>query len=582
MSRKLLALILSLLMVFSIALAEPASEVPEVHTIEEKSFPLYLERSETVFNEAFPLFFLDGVGDLPYVRLSDIVALFNGMFQLQGLEISLFTLEYDPEENAEVITNSANGSQAVFGYSDHTVFYPSFDTFANAPGENPIDIVGSRGFNPNTGLPELFGRINNPLMSRAGNPVFISLEDYGIRFVQQDGQRLVPLHTAFDLLVGMPLNGCNMWFNGQAIFVGSGEMLGDPDVVLTEYGKMYFSVAKQTRSPELCRYGLGELCMELDNFYGLKNSHQIHSFVGMLLNTDFMPALLSENPAMADLALATILYGYMDDGHSAYNANSWMTGPDPLELAGGLSMIRRRHIQEKYEKAAEPYQEILRKPYYEVGNTAYVFFPEFYIDPEIDYYKDLEKADLTKDTVALVIYAHQQIFRENSPIENVVIDLTFNPGGIMDAGAFMLGWCLGVAPYSVQNTLNDALVTSLYRADVNLDRQFDEKDTLDGKNVYCLISPLSFSCANLVAWMFKTSGDVTLIGDTSGGGSCTVLPMTTAWGTSFQLSGCWRMSYVKNGSFYDVDQGVNPDVVITRCETLFDREKMTKIINGLN
>ena len=62
---------------------------------------------------------------------------------------------------------------------------------------------------------------------------------------------------------------------------------------------------------------------------------------------------------------------------------------------------------------------------------------------------------------------------------------------------------------------------------------FLNSDTLAGRglNLYCLISPNSFSCANLVPWAFKEDGSVTLLGKVSGGGSCLVRPKTTAWGT---------------------------------------------------
>ncbi len=120
-----------------------------------------------------------------------------------------------------------------------------------------------------------------------------------------------------------------------------------------------------------------------------------------------------------------------------------------------------------------------------------------------------------------------------------------------------------------------------YRADINLDREFDEKDELTGNNLYCLTSPVSFSCANRVPGICKASGRVTLLGDTTGGGSCVVMPMTSAWGSLYQISGTVRMSFVKNGSFYDMDRGVDPDVILTKTDTFCDREKLTEIINSL-
>lgn len=120
-----------------------------------------------------------------------------------------------------------------------------------------------------------------------------------------------------------------------------------------------------------------------------------------------------------------------------------------------------------------------------------------------------------------------------------------------------------------------------YQADVNLDHQFDEKDSLSHLHLFCLTSPYSFSCGNLVPWAFKEDGQVTLIGRVTGGGSCVVRPMTTAWGTSFQISGSERLSFVKNGAYYDVDQGVEPDFIIQSYDHFYDRQALTDFINKL-
>ena len=82
---------------------------------------------------------------------------------------------------------------------------------------------------------------------------------------------------------------------------------------------------------------------------------------------------------------------------------------------------------------------------------------------------------------------------------------------------------------SLTSPATGALSTSICRADVNLDREFNDLDTVAGKNLYCLVPPVSFSCGNLVPWVFKASGAVTLLGDTSGGGSCVVRFMSSAW-----------------------------------------------------
>ena len=109
---------------------------------------------------------------------------------------------------------------------------------------------------------------------------------------------------------------------------------------------------------------------------------------------------------------------------------------------------------------------------------------------------------------------------------------------------------------------------------------FDEKDTLQGKRLFCMTSSFSFSNGNLVPCMLKESGVVTMLGRTSGGGSCIVQPVSSAWGTVFQISGAQRMSFLKNGSFYDIDQGIDPDVYIDNIANFYDREALTDYIKN--
>ena len=159
--------------------------------------------------------------------------------------------------------------------------------------------------------------------------------------------------------------------------------------------------------------------------------------------------------------------------------------------------------------------------------------------------------------------------------------MSANTGGMDNAAVAVISWFLGEAALSQTDNMTGAMCTSVYRADINRDRVFDEKDTVADKNLFCLVSPCSFSCGNLAACMFKESGKVTLLGRTSGGGSCSVMSVSSAWGTSFQISSNQRMSFLKNGSYYDVDRGADPDFVIPTPKQYYDRAALTDYINSL-
>jgi hypothetical protein len=275
---------------------------------------------------------------------------------------------------------------------------------------------------------------------------------------------------------------------------------------------------------------------------------------------------------------------YFDDIHSGFRAYSYLTGPIDYDAEKGPSLTGlMEHRNEHMAARAEQYPDGAPR-YEEIGNTAYITFDHFdiFTGSYNDYYGYENVQDIPiEDTVSMVIKAHEQITREDSPIENVVIDLSCNTGGTVDAAAYLVAWCLGKASISLKDTFTGAMANTDYWADVNLDREFDERDSIADKNIFCLISPVSFSCGNLVPNVFKQSGKVTLLGRTSGGGSCTVLTASSAWGTSFTISSQTRMSFLKNGALYDIDRGADPDYTISTPEKYYDREALTDYINTL-
>jgi hypothetical protein len=74
---------------------------------------------------------------------------------------------------------------------------------------------------------------------------------------------------------------------------------------------------------------------------------------------------------------------------------------------------------------------------------------------------------------------------------------------------------------------------------------------------------------------------VPVIGQTSGGGSCVVLPCTSASGTIFQISGTRQLSTIRNGSFYNIDQGIEPDVYLSKPASFYDREMLADYLCNL-
>ncbi len=591
--KRIISILLSIALILGLgaALGEaPAAEETKNHQIEMRQVPMYMGTLGRLPRE-IPLYFLDGVKDMPYLNLPDLIDIDAQVAEMAG-ENTALTGMWDEEARLYIIINTQNDSAVLFDFDEGGVVYTSFDTFAAGSKKTYLDILYHPGVNSKN-QPELFKRTSDPLMNRPGNTKAIFLDEYQIPYVAQDGKYLLPLHTALELTVCMPSASAIQAYNGEAIFLGGPGMFaqakqndaGETVLVKTALGEKYYGAPVRERSPEFARYCLGELCMELDHFYGLKDAHNITSFMDLIMNTEYYEKLLSPDAAVADEALQNFILYYLDDLHSGYLYNSWLTGLDrELETRGaGFSSIMDERYTTLYNSSRDRYNPDGWYSYQEVGDTAYVTFDRFRYDPEFDYYAlDLDNKESVVDTVSLIMYAHHKITREGSPIRRVVLDLSNNEGGEADAAVYTIGWFLGEATVTSVNTFTGAQGTSQYAVDVNRDRVFDENDFLAGKyTLYCLISPVSFSCGNLVPWVFKTSGLVTLLGAPSGGGSCVVQYMTTAWGTQFKISGYRRLAFVKNGSFYDVDRGVEPDVTLTKMSSFYDRQRLNQILDEM-
>jgi len=580
--KRTLSLLLALCILVSLVPAAIA-EAPEAagHTWEVRTYPLYVANDEMMIEEAFPLIFMDGIDDLPWIDLEvlalEVTNIMANVYGLQG-----FNLDYRVE-GASVTLERENTYDMIVNLDDNTITFDDYNGFLSKPNqERLLDMLSYSGFNED-GEAALFQRDTEASYDRYGDAVTIHLNDYDISLTVVDNHVLMPLQTANDLVFSPMMHRAAM-FNGQGVFVINGNDLDGREGDLSGIGELYYSAQPTQRSQALSDFGLNELSLMLDYHYGLKEKHDIASFRKMFWQMGLDEALASADPVKADQALHNFLSFTLDDVHTFFQYPSWMTGPENVQRKNGPSRV----FNDTQEGAYKELRAQVQGPenvmdYLEVGNTAYITFDGFSSDYSADgYYAMMEPdGDYCNDTIGLIIAARKDIFRENSPIENVVIDLTCNTGGQADAALFVISWILGKAEVSVVDALTGAQSTLVYRADVNLDHQFDEQDTLNDKRVYCLISPVSFSCGNLVPSVCKAHQAVTLIGRTSGGGACVVQPLSTAWGSMFNISGNNRLSFRRNGSFYDIDEGIDPDIYIDHLETLYDRQALTDLINNL-
>ncbi len=562
--------------------SEETEEERQSATYTSEEFPFYFMDMD--HSAEYPLYFVNGVEDLPYVNLADWAQLMVDMF---SDDQGSYKLSMEIDEDVAMLTRE-NGYSMIIDFAEEKIYFEDYDLFIHNPGESSLlDIVADL-YTDEDGNPSLIEKIKQGSFDRYGKEIELDLAAYQIPLYwnTEDSIYLIPMQTLSDFLISIS-TGRTFVYNTKAVYYGGASDFGFGSSQLTPFGESYvYSAPSNMLSEELAWYSYCELCLALDNLYGLKEIHDISSFDSIFTETGYRSDLASTDPNVKDGALLDFINYYLDDMHSGFDATSYLT--DSAESIGGdgLSALRDSEVGQIYYNARTKADHEI-PAYEEVGNTAYITFDHFllnsfpaaYYAGEVNTENDPESE--TMETPALIIYAHEQITRENSPIENVVIDLSLNGGGDVDAAAAVAAWYLGEASMSIRSSLTGAISTGTYRFDTNLDGVFDDSDTVQDKNLYCLIGPYSFSCGNLVPNIFRSSKRVTLIGKESGGGSCSVLPMSTAYGSLFRISSPSRMSYLKNGSYYDTDTGIMPDFIIAKPDNFYNRETLTEYINQL-
>ena len=579
------------------------------------------------------LYFMEG-SDIPYVSLTEYLQLLSEALARHSLregityEVTQFVPHYfrvrRPDVDAEMWVDTEDN---IIEFDDFNGFTQRADVVASVtmmdlsepkgqevdvdalleeaallPEEEQVTFLASHLGNEHE--PESLFATAADTINRGGAPILLNMSEYVIDLVEQDGECYVPLQTMNDLF--MSPQYLYVIYNGEALYCVPYQSDLMEEVYEAEpAGEMSFDFAL---------FNYNELRFLLDCCYGLKDEHAIDSFATLLAhNTNLVSDLVSTDPVVFDNAVARLTFTYLDDGHSAFLQPSWRADMDEVESLNmlsymGYALTSQQANSARYSAARQEAFPDGVPMYQEVGDTAFVTFDAFMCDDDFSTYYHMDEPtaeefviretsmlegfeegdgeeEVPPDVIRLLIYARKQILREDSPIRNVVVDLSNNGGGNSNAAVFTLAWMLGEADIAIRDTFTGAETIMRLSADLEQTEDYDTvgRGLVDQDlQVYCLISPSSFSCGNLVPAACKMDGRVILLGRTSGGGSCAVYPCTSASGTVFQISGPMQLSTIRNGSYYNIDQGIEPDVVLTKPETFYDRERLVEIIHDLD
>jgi len=599
--------------------------------IEKKTFPhlwCYSKKEGGEVSEGeMNLYFMDD-GDIPYVALSEYMDFLSKLYSKVKKADIAYEIGIDAVNETNryfIVTRPDNKSAMIVNSGEDTITFTSYNAFSQKPGSSALvtmmdipdpvtsnidisAIIRQMSDAPTESSEDLNAQMaalltppdpaaehslfvaTNKLFNRRGEILTINLADYSIDIVCEGDECYLPFQTLNDILV------CPLYieyvFNGEKVIgdVHGGTLIQEAN-----------TVEPADMSETFAMFNFHEFCLFMDFFYGLKEEHHIDNFMDyVMVDTGLFANMTSTKPIDFDGALAGLLLQDLDDGHSGVNQFSWRCGQDnslmmlSMMAQMGYSLTDRSRAAKTFGEARKAAYPDGVPGYEEIGDTAFVTFDSFTFERDPEEYYELEDPDNPKDTAELILYAHRRITRPDSPIKNIVLDLSLNGGGNSDAAIVAASWFTGEAKIALRDPNTGAETIAAYRTDLNLNgvtlsnpdggaERYDPGDSVSGGNyrLFCLTSPISFSCGNLVPAIFQQAGNVTLIGQRTGGGSNGVLPATSASGTLFQISGNLQIATVRNGAFYNVDTGIEPHVRLNYPESFYDRESLVEMIHRL-
>ena len=537
------------------------------------------------------LYFKEGAEDIPYVNIEELCNYY-------------FTVEY-PEKYKVLITSKNNNytSTVLIDLTKRKIYFSNYDHYisqfysessklffdlANVQENDFIKIeksfnswgapieVNFSGFEDFVLCAEIDGKLN----------YYVSLNTYGNLF------------TAFKSVV---YNGKEVYSVNKIIYNG----FDNPK----EFYRFDEGTGKKMRSSALTNFTYNELCINLDLNYGLKELHgnKFDCFDSYFEYVGLKSKLLNPDPEIFCKAIWDLCEAYFSDNHSNFKFASYYCGYDIAKKfaerveTGDENLLTGNSISKKMELYYTARQNVYgeKVPGLEFssdGKTAIVRFDEYTtygasdLNAIINEKTTEDICNSIKENYTAIqkdidteyyLYCVNKMIKENPEVENVILDMSNNTGGSCRTAVATLAWMLGEVQTNITNSITGAKCSSVYVCDINADGKFDENDTIKDKKLFCLISPASFSCGNMVPAMLKSSDRVVLLGETSGGGSACVYPTMAADSTTFRISSRYVMSENKNGSNYDIDKGIEPHVRL-QPETLYDRETICSIVANMD
>jgi hypothetical protein len=324
------------------------------------------------------------------------------------------------------------------------------------------------------------------------------------------------------------------------------------------------------------------LVFALDYLYGLKQTRGVDTYYD-LINGSVLKNIVSLDTTANTGAYAQVIYGILDELHSSFNEPSVYAPPSAgftLTLADLGPRVAAWYegywaVQGYNGTKAATFGDGKIPPVRFSGNTAIIYFESFVTATVDD--PDGEDSDKMMKAVMAEIIQHPEI-------TNIVVDISYNTGGNVGALLRVLGYMTDdLIEYTGYNALTGSGYIEFIGIDTNDDDSYED-DAYDSYNWFILSSSVTFSAANAMVTFAKQIGCATIIGQKSGGGGSSILPVILADGTSIIISSNSTIALatpIEDGyAFSQVESGVTVDYTFPLA-SFYNDAALTEFINSL-
>ena len=385
------------------------------------------------------------------------------------------------------------------------------------------------------------------------SPAVFNLSDFGFEIYVKNGKVFVP----FSIMNTIFCSGdyYNIYYDGDKYF-----------------GVTYdISFYKEMQELKTCKLNDKEQTIELREetynhlkfvmyyYYGLKEYKGITDIDEEL--KDYKEGFLSLDPVVNKNTYFDYFVKHLDELHTRIGAHSFYYDPtDNNTNNWNLDVTSDARIQ---YKAVEEELKTISSGYYDGkntymvnGDTCMITLASFTTGSDEQVASD---EAYKYDTFEYIKYVLDGL---NGNVRNVIIDVAQNGGGNVGALIRSLGFLSNDSiNYYSYNYLFDSATCSLMDVDVDKDDDFTDDDAYTQFNWYVLSSYNTFSAANSFTAMAKSLG-ATIIGQKTGGGMCSVLPIVLADQTSIEMSSHDAQMALIDGKYEFIEGGVEPDIYI--------------------